>query len=226
MTVLVDFRRCWVAGAIELSMAKSRDFTILLFRSCATEWDQTGRMVGSSDLPLCEAGRSRMEQTLDAMGPSNLDVVLSAPDEASMQIAEMVGSATNAKVRVLDGLSEVRLGLWEGLRENELSDRYPTAFRTWQEDPSLVQAPGGESFDSARERIVETLFRAMEKARSKSTRIGVVVRPMAWGLLRCWLESTPTSRIGELLRESSLVTMHEVELGQLFSAAGSTGLES
>lgn len=207
-------------------MAKTRDFTVLLIRSCATEWDDCGRLVGSSDLPLCEAGRGRIEHALDAMAPSDLDLVLSSPDEGSVQIAELVAGSTNAKVRVVESLSDVRLGLWEGLRGDELAERYPTAFRQWQTDPGSVQVPGGESFVAARERIVDGLVRALEKARSKDTRIGVVVRPMAWAVLRCWLGSMPSSRVWEALRDAPLLAWHEVDLGHLLSAAGSTDAES
>ncbi|KAA0215815.1 MAG: histidine phosphatase family protein [Leptolyngbya sp. PLA3] len=207
-------------------MAKARDFTVLLVRSCATEWDDCGRLVGSSDLPLCEAGRGRIEQALDAMGSNDLDVVLSSADESSVQIAELVAGSTNARVRVVESLSDVRLGLWEGLRANELAERYPTAFRQWQADPGSVQVPGGESFHAGRERIVDGLVRALEKVRSKDTRIGVVVRPMAWAVLRCWLGSMPSSRVWEVMREAPLLAWHEVDLEQLLSAAGSTDAES
>lgn len=207
-------------------MAKARDFTVLLVRSCATEWDDSGRLVGSSDLPLCEAGRARIEQALDAVGPFKLDVVLSAPDEGSVQIAEMLASAANAKLKTLESLSETNLGLWEGLRENELADRFPTAFGQWQTDPSSVQVPGGESYEQARERIIDGLMRALEKAKAKNTRIGVVARPMAWALLRCWLGSMPTSRVWEALRDAPLLAWHDVELGQLLTAAGSADVES
>lgn len=207
-------------------MAKARDLTVLLVRSCATEWDDCGRLVGSSDLPLCEAGRGRLEQALDAMGPIDLELVLCSPDEGSVQIAELVAGSTNAKVRVVENLGDVRLGLWEGLRGNELAERYPTTFRHWQSDPGSVQVPGGESFHEARERIVDGLVRAIEKTRAKNTRIGVVVRPMAWAVLRCWLGSMPSNRVWEALRDAPLMAWHEVDLGQLLSPAGSTAAES
>ncbi|MCL4220126.1 MAG: phosphoglycerate mutase family protein [Phycisphaerales bacterium] len=207
-------------------MAKARDFTLLLIRSCATEWDDCGRLVGSSDLPLCESGRGRLEQALDAMGPIDLDLVFSSPDESSVQIAELVAGSTNARVRVVESLADIHLGLWEGLQADQLAERYPTAFRQWQADPGSVQVPGGESFHGARERIVDGLVRAMEKSRARNTRIGVVVRPMAWAVLRCWLGSMPSSQVWEALRDAPLLAWHEADLGQLLSAAGSTDSES
>ncbi|GAB4384242.1 MAG: hypothetical protein Kow0022_06240 [Phycisphaerales bacterium] len=206
-------------------MAKVRDFTVVLMRSCATEWDECGRLVGSSDLPVCDAGRVRVEQALDAAGPFNLDVVFCGPDEGSVQIGQMLAAATNARLRTLESLGEIHLGLWEGLRESQLADRFPTAFRQWQQDPSSVLVPGGESFVSARDRIVDGLMKAMERAKSKDTRIGVVVRPMAWGMLRCWLGAMPCGRFWEVLQDAPLLVRHEVDLGQLMSAAEPSNVE-
>ncbi|RMH13136.1 MAG: histidine phosphatase family protein [Planctomycetota bacterium] len=207
-------------------MAKARDLTLLLVRSCFTEWDDSGRLVGASDLPMCENGRAALEQALDELGPFDLDVVLCSPDESSAAAARILAGAANARVRELAGLSEVSLGLWEGLRQSDLAERYPTVYGQWVADPSSVQVPGGESFAQAEQRIIEGLRRGLEKTKARDTRIGVVVRPMAWAMIRCRLTSTPTRRLWEVLRDAPLADWFEIERGQLQGATDLIGVQS
>jgi broad specificity phosphatase PhoE len=179
-------------------MAKSEEIRVLLIRTGQTEWDQAGRLCGATDVPLSEPGKkAAADQAADVAG-EHLSTVFCAPDEASMATASEVAKATGAKIKPVEGLSEVNLGLWEGLLESELEDKCPRLYRQWIEDPASVQVPQGECIEDARERIVENLTRAL--ARSRNGAVGVVLRPVAHALVGCEFAGTPSKNVWSMMK--------------------------
>jgi broad specificity phosphatase PhoE len=181
-------------------MAKLPRTRVLVVRAGATEWDEAGRVQGAVDLPLSPTGRANIEELVSTLAPSRLTAVLCAPDESSVETAGLVAAATGATVPPDPDLGEVHLGLWEGLPLAELESRYPRACRQWMDDPACVNAPDGENLAEAAERIIGTVAKAVEKARSGA--VGVVLRPFALGLVRCWLADAPTCEFWTEVKEA------------------------
>ncbi len=177
-------------------MAKAQDIHMLLVRASGTAWDEAGRLQSETDLPLSQAGREDVAGLCASLNGQRLGAVHTAPDEASVETAEALASRCGGRVRPLDALAEPGIGLWEGLKESELTERYAKAYRQWLEDPSSVQTPEGEEFDEASERILGAVGRALEKAAKDP--VSIVVRPMAHAIIRGWLlERTPQELAGE-----------------------------
>lgn len=172
-------------------MAKTQTCRFLLMRTGPTEWDEAGRLQGSVDLPLSAAAQKGIGEQAAMLGTAELAVVLCGPDEASQQTAEVVAAQTGCNAKVVDGLREINLGLWEGMLTSEFERRYPRVCRQWLEDPAGVMAPEGESLEEVQERVVTALGREVERYR-KVGAVGVVLRPFVWGLVNCRLRSTST----------------------------------
>lgn len=182
-------------------MAKEAGIRLLLVRSCPTAWDAGGRLQGAADLPLSESGRAAAEAFVKSLGRVTIASVYCAPDEGSVETAKMIsgsGRRLAGKVQALPELADPHAGLWEGLRQDELEDRYPRAWGQFVEDACCVTPPEGETVDSLHARMMPVLARAIAKARAGS-RVCVVVRPLALGVLRCRLNGLP---ITEAWRQS------------------------
>ena len=184
-------------------MAKSDEIRVLLLRTGQTEWDQAGRLCGATDVPLSGPGKQAAAEQAAGVAGSELSTVFCAPDEASMATAEEVAKATGAKVKAVEGLAELNLGLWEGLLETELEDKCPRLYRQWIEDPASVQVPEGEGLEEARDRIVEHLTKAL--ARSKNGAVGVVLRPVAHALVGCEFAGTPSKNVWSMMKSGPTV---------------------
>ena len=187
-------------------MAKAKELRILLVQAGGTDWDREGRLAGAADLPLSAAERERLlgESALmgGEVGGVRPGVMLCGPDEASRETAALVGNALGGvKVRALPGLADVDLGLWEGVAGEELVGRCPRSYRQWVEDPGSVTAPQGESLSAAEERVLGEIARAADKSREERPVLGVVLRPLAYAVVRCWAEGLPTSRVRNVLGE-------------------------
>ncbi len=189
-------------------MGKASKIRLLVARAGSTAWDDAGRVQGGSDLPLSESGRAAVVVGLTSLKATSLDVILCGPDEASQETARLLAQTAKsggAKVKIVPELAEVELGLWEGMLGEDLQERFPRACRQWQEDPASVNAPEGECLGAAAERVVRGLVEALERVKGPSGWRGtgeepavaaaVVLRPIALGIVRCWLNNVPTNRL-------------------------------
>ncbi len=205
-------------------MPKPTTFKLLVLRAGRSAWEADGRIVGSSDLPMTEDGRDEITREIDEMPDDGLSVILAAPDEASQQTARLLRNSSGVKVRTLGGLGEIDLGLWEGVLGTDLEERFPKNYKQWLADPSSVKAPEGESYSDAQDRVLSELARALDKIKSGAPSIGVVVRPVAAGILRCFLEHQPTSKLWELSRPG--VTRGEISREALLGVLERSGAKA
>ena len=176
-------------------MAKVFDIGCIWIRTGATTWEAEGRVCGQAELPLSPAGRARVVAGLSGLQPRMLGSVLCGPDEASVATAELVSQTLGGKVRPVQGLQEMSLGLWEGMLDCNLREKCPRAYRQWIEDPASVTAPEGETAQEAQDRAVEAISAALSKIKTEGHDVGVVMRPIVLGLVKCWLSGEPISSL-------------------------------
>jgi broad specificity phosphatase PhoE len=175
-------------------MGKVTKRTLLLVRSGPTEWDLAGRLQGQADLPLAPNAQSATEGWTPTPGISGPVTVFSAPDEACRIAAKALVDASGAKLNISEDLRELDLGLWSGLRIDELETRFERAGTQWLDDPASITIPEGEPFQSMEVRLLGVIEKAISKRRT-STSIAVVLRPIAYSLVRCRLEQLPTAQM-------------------------------
>ena len=176
-------------------MSKSNEIRVLFVRTGQTEWDMAGRIGGSVDVPLSRLGHEQVGQAAAELGDTQLSTVYTGPDEASLATAHEIAKLTGAKFKVAPDLSEMNLGLWQGLLVTQLQEKCPSCVRALREDACSVQAPEGESLEEASERLMGALARTVGKARADSGAVGVVLRPIASALVGCAIKGLPTRNL-------------------------------
>ena len=62
----------------------------------------------------------------------------------AFQTSEAIQAATGHQPQPMAGLREIYLGEWEGLRTDELAERFPAAWSSWNEEPDWDLVPAGE----------------------------------------------------------------------------------
>lgn len=189
-------------------MSKSSDVRIALVACGLTEWDADDRVCGSADVPLCAEGLAEADRIARLLADEAVALVLHGPDEASEATAKAVARRQDARKRKVEGLTEMGLGLWEGLKRSEFEERYPTASKGWREDPASVSAPEGETLAEADERIVGELARTLERSKAGDAAIAVILRPIAFGLAVCWLKGLPMGSWREAGSDAGPVLWH------------------
>ena len=159
---------------------------VVLIRPGSTDFDGQGRIKGTLDIPLNEAGRQQAARAAFELGSANLAVLYTAPCQSARETADILGADLKVKVKNLELLRNLDHGLWHGKLIEEVKQRQPKVYRLWQDSPEAVCPPNGETVAEARQRATEVLTRLLKKHRTGA--IGIVVsEPMA-SILRNVLE--------------------------------------
>lgn len=176
-------------------MPKPNAVTLVLLSSAATPWDESGRLIGRAALPATNGAIESLVAQLRAKPAPfpKLDLILCGPEESTHASAALLAEASGAKLRKLEELSSVNLGLWEGALRSELEGRCPTTYKAWREQPEAIRPPEGESIGDAADRATLAIRKACEKCKTLEPRVGVVVRPLLWAALLSRLGFEPWS---------------------------------
>lgn len=166
---------------------------LIIVRPGSTDFDEQGRIKGTLDVPLSANGTRQVRETADALHAEHIDLIYTGPCRAARQTADELASHGHSRVKVIDALHNLDLGLWNGRRIEELRVQQPKLYRQFQEHPETVCPPGGETLDAAQNRLRKAMCRLLRKHRSGT--IAVVLMEPAATLVRSWLLATD---IGDL----------------------------
>lgn len=128
--------------------------TILLVRHGQTESNVTGFYMGRSNEDLNDTGYAQAHSLSSRLASLPIASVYTSPIQRAYTTAVILAEPHNIKVKVLDDVSEIQLGDWQGLHQEEISQRWPELWKQWRTDPSESAMPNGESFKQVTERAI------------------------------------------------------------------------
>jgi len=130
---------------------------IILVRHGETAWNLEGRLQGHRDSPLTPTGRSQVAAIAERLARVRVAALYSSDLGRARETALPISDRTAVSPRYDERLRERRLGIFEGLTEPEIVERYPAEWALFRErDPDWV-VPGGESARERSERTVSFL---------------------------------------------------------------------
>ena len=130
---------------------------IYLIRQGQSDWNIQGRIQGSHDIPLNEAGRRQAEQLAKGMDSRLVTRIFSSTLARAMETAQRIGSRQKVEICPMPQLIEVEFGKWEGMTWEEIMEAYPNEYRMWALNPDEVAPPGGETQEQVIKRCAEAL---------------------------------------------------------------------
>lgn len=132
--------------------------TVLVARHAQTSSNTTGRYMGwKIDDDLNELGLWQAERLSHRLRERSITAIYSSPLQRALRTAEIIALPHSLPVQKLEQLGEIRLGAWEGMFANEISEQFPELWQTWRSDPSGIQMPGGESLAQVQNRAISAL---------------------------------------------------------------------
>lgn len=177
----------------------------VLIRSGETDFDVEARLQGTIDLPLTIQGRTEVDAAAEELRSVPLEVIYCCPGEPAFSTARVIGRALDVPVKPLRELDNMHFGLWQGMPVEEIRRKQPKVFRQWQEDPTSVCPPEGETFADVQSRVVEGLRKPLKKGTSFAI---VAPEPLAT-LISCVLKGEEPRLAGPLERPLQLVEVIE-----------------
>lgn len=148
-----------------------KDFYI--FRHGETDYNLEGRWQGSGiDTVLNQTGILQAETLAEKMKTLGIEKIYSSPLKRAYQTAQKVAQKTNSPIEILSELMESSLGICEGMKKEDVKQKYPEIWEEWYGENMDMDTrwPEGES----KKEIQNRMFVAFNKMlQTKENVIGV-----------------------------------------------------
>ena len=107
-------------------------------------WNQEHRIQGQLDPPLSDEGRQQAALVGARLGGRSFAGFYASDLKRALETAQVIGASLGLAPEPNESLREIFLGAWEGLRTEEIADRFPEAWACWVEKPDWDCVPQGE----------------------------------------------------------------------------------
>src|SRR2546425_1036099 len=137
-------------------------------RHGATEYSRDLRFAGSRDVPLTTDGRLQADAVAQALAGVGVAAVYTSPLERARVCADLIAKPHRVEPRLEPDVREMGFGAWEGLRRDELAQRFPREAEAWRLTPPLVTPPRGGALRAGGARASTCPTRRRASATSRS----------------------------------------------------------
>jgi broad specificity phosphatase PhoE len=168
---------------------------LVLVRHGQTMANIDGRWTGWSTTPLSELGRAQIQAVARRLAESleHYVAIYTSPLPRASATAAEIGRALKLQPITVDGLREINFGDLDGVTLEEMEQRYPELYASWQDktDASFVW-PGGEMRADFYQRVATTCRDIVSRHKD-----GIVVVVSHGGTLRSCLAHLLPSEMAE-----------------------------
>lgn len=173
------------AGRASSAGARQPDHSVrlVLWRHGQTLWNVEGRFQGQTDIPLDEVGERQAERAARLLAALQPSAIFSSDLARAAATAAPLARLTGLPVIPDKELRERYGGLWEGLTDAEIRERYPVEHSQWR-------PPGGETSAAVAERAGPAMARIADTLTPGSLAV-VVSHGAALRLGAAWLLGLP-----------------------------------
>jgi broad specificity phosphatase PhoE len=119
--------------------------TVYLIRHGETEWNIIGRWQGILDVELNEVGREQAQKLAEEAKNTGIEAIYSSDLSRAAETAQALATPLGL-TPILDlRLRELDIGVFQGLKEAEIKQKYPEEFAAFLANPLEYRLPEGES---------------------------------------------------------------------------------
>jgi broad specificity phosphatase PhoE len=116
---------------------------------------------GRSPEPLTEDGAGEAEELGRKLRHLPVGAVYSSPVRRAVQTAEIIAAPQGLPVTIEPSLTEILLGPWKGLSEDQVEKEYPEEYAMWQTSPSQVKIADRETLKEVQARAIDAIGRIL-----------------------------------------------------------------
>jgi alpha-ribazole phosphatase len=127
--------------------------TLILIRHGETAYNRERRYQGHKDIPLTAKGKRQAEGIGLKLKNPPLDAIYSSDLQRATSTAAAINSYHSLRVNILPQLREIDFGAWEGKTYDEIQKQWQKLASGWEEEPSKIELPGGETIKHLRTRM-------------------------------------------------------------------------
>lgn len=142
---------------------------LYLVRHAQTASSAVDSFNGRGELPLTERGREQARKLGERLKTVRFAAAVRSPLGRTKETADLI--APGLPQIVLEGLTEIDYGAWEGLSPEQARERDPELYEAWLEDPARIAPPGGETAQQVADRAMAALQQIEERYRGASGQV-------------------------------------------------------
>jgi len=147
-----------------------------------TDWNKENKVMGQIDIPLNVVGLEQAQVVAKNIIDLEISHIASSPLKRAIQTSEIIATAINRPMTVIDELTQNALGVLEGRNKGEVL--YGTAISNLIEHWKMGRnIEGAESWASFVSRISIGLNRALALNRNAKPVLIVAHKPVYWALV-------------------------------------------
>ena len=132
---------------------------LLLVRHGDTEFNDSRRFMGYSDIELSPGGRQQIERLRDYLAGDAIEAVYASDLRRTMTTAEILVTGRGLQVVPCPELRELNYGICEGMTFGEIGRDYPDVAKQCIDFTPELEFPEGETFTAFAGRVIRFLKR-------------------------------------------------------------------
>ena len=139
---------------------------LILIRHGITEWNKQGRYCGYKDVSLSRKGKAQIVKLRKSIKNITFDKVYCSDRKRALQTRTILFERSSF-TKVKD-LREINFGVFEGLKHDEIMEKYPKVYKEWLIDPYKGRIPNAESIQVFKKRVRSAIDKILRFNRGKT----------------------------------------------------------
>jgi len=180
---------------------------LLLVRHAETEWNDSARFQGQTDIPLNERGLAQAAQVARRLQREPLAAIYSSDLSRALDTARVIAREHKLEVIVSEQLREASFGSWEGMTFDEVRLRFPEEAKGWILDPVMIRPADGETREAILSRVMGALHRIAEDYGDRTVAIVTHGGPIKCAVMHA-LEASGSAWKKLRIDNATLTTLH------------------
>ena len=127
---------------------------VILIRHGETDWNQERIYRGRIDVKLNANGVKQAGIIGNRLSKLDIDAFYSSPLVRAFETTKIIASFHDKNVNVLDELTDIHFGDWQGLYKKDVMKKFSDVYQMWEKSPDMAEIPGAETLADVRKRLI------------------------------------------------------------------------
>lgn len=168
---------------------------LYITRHGQTKWNTQRRFQGHKNSELTQLGKLQASWLSERLENTDIQKVYSSPLERAYETAKILVGGRGVEIEKAEGLKEMNFGVWEGMNEKELKEKYSVEFNNFWNFPHKYIPVDGETYKQVENRVMSELDKIIKAHYGKDENILIVVHGVVLKLILSSIEKSCLSRL-------------------------------
>ena len=130
---------------------------IYITRHGRTIWNEEGKLQGSLDSPLTQEGIQMAKDLSKRILPYNIELIVTSDLKRAKDTSSYIRGNMDIPIWHFEELREMSYGVWDGMKMEEVYEKYGDEFEKFKKDPHNYNNGSGETYYQLVDRVKASL---------------------------------------------------------------------